>query len=299
VDNLWKLIRKTIAGPIFVTGLPKFFSPLSKSKEDNPAVVERIYPLIAGSELGNGFSELNDPLDQYQRFKKQQEMRESGDEEAHMLDIDFVEMLEYGMPPAFGFGMSERVFWFFEDVTAKEGVPFPQLRHKIDETTMEIYPYIRQIMESEEKDDAATINYTQDMSKKITIVINENLEDWKVLNTIGHISAYLGHETDNDFYSGPAYSTKDGEEFDRTCQYPIIVLSANPSQLQQLRKDLTDTNLMHYNFLAEHLEVEKDEDIAETLSDKTTEDIELYGIGILGDRDKLKDITGKFSLWRF
>ena len=69
--------------------------------------------------------------------------RDAGDEEAMMLDIDFVEMLEYGMPPACGWGYSERVFWIFEGVTAREGVPFPQLRSEIDETTRAIYPQVK------------------------------------------------------------------------------------------------------------------------------------------------------------
>ena len=100
-------------------------------------------PVIAGSELGNGFSELNDPIDQLGRFVEQQRMRDAGDEEAMMLDIDFVEMLEYGMPPACGWGWSERVFWIFEGVSAREGVPFPQLRSEIDETTRELYPDVK------------------------------------------------------------------------------------------------------------------------------------------------------------
>ena len=96
--------------------------------------------MIAGSELGNGFSELNDPIDQYNRFIDQQKMRDAGDVEAMMLDIDYVEMLEYGMPPACGWGYSERVFWIFEGVTAREGVVFPQLRADYHETTKDLYP---------------------------------------------------------------------------------------------------------------------------------------------------------------
>jgi lysyl-tRNA synthetase class 2 len=139
IDNLWKGIRKNLAGPLFLINHPKYLSPLSKSKVDEPFIVERCQPIIAGSELGNGWSELNDPLDQFDRFKKQQELRDSGDEEAQWLDIDYVEMLEYGMPPTFGWGHSERVFWFLEDVTAREGVPFPQLKHELDPVTVDIY----------------------------------------------------------------------------------------------------------------------------------------------------------------
>lgn len=139
IDNIWKLIRKTIAGPAFLINEPKFMSPLAKSKPSNPNLTERFHIILAGSELGNGYSELNDPLDQLARFKEQQAAREQGDDEAQMLDIDFVEMLEYGMPPTSGYGHSERLFWFLENVTAREGTLFPQLKHKIDEVAKEIY----------------------------------------------------------------------------------------------------------------------------------------------------------------
>ncbi len=139
VDMLWKELRKEIAGPAFLVNHPKYLSPLAKTNIDMPHLAERFQPIIAGSELGNGWSEDNDPQRQLQSFKEQQDLRDSGDEEAQWLDIDFVEMLEYGMPPTFGFGHSERVFWFLEDVSAREGVPFPQLRYEMDETTKEIY----------------------------------------------------------------------------------------------------------------------------------------------------------------
>jgi lysyl-tRNA synthetase class 2 len=139
VDALWKIARRTIGGPAFLVRHPKYMSPLSKSNADMPHITERFQPIIAGSELGNGWAELNDPQDQLARFKEQQALRDKGDKEAQFLDIDYVEMLEYGMPPTFGFGHSERVFWFLEDVPAREGVPFPQLKTEMEESTKEIY----------------------------------------------------------------------------------------------------------------------------------------------------------------
>ena len=139
VDNLWKIIRKTISGPAFLVNEPKFMSPLAKSKTDNPELTERFHVILAGSELANAYSELNDPVDQFERFKEQQTARESGDEESQMMDVDFVEMLEYGMPPVSGYGHSERLFAFFEDLSTREATLFPQMRAKQDDTTREIY----------------------------------------------------------------------------------------------------------------------------------------------------------------
>jgi lysyl-tRNA synthetase class 2 len=143
IDKLWKKVRKDVAGPVWLINTPLFISPLSKADDNDPRFVQRFQAVLAGSELANGWSELNDPVDQLNRFVEQQGMREAGDDEAQMLDIDYVEMLEYGMPPACGLGFSERVFWVFEGVTAREGVPFPQLRQDIDEVTRSIYPEIK------------------------------------------------------------------------------------------------------------------------------------------------------------
>jgi len=130
IDNVWKLIRKTSAGPYWLIEEPLSLSPLAKKSSDNPLVTERFHPVIAGTEMGNGFSELNDPLDQLTRFEEQQAARDAGDDEAQMLDRDFVEMLEYGMPPACGWGNSERNFWLLEGVPGREAVPFPTMKRK-------------------------------------------------------------------------------------------------------------------------------------------------------------------------
>lgn len=142
LDKLWKKIRVEIAGPAFLVDIPTFLQPLAKVQPDEPRLTEQFNLLLGGTEACKAYSELNDPIDQLNRFKEQQAMRDAGDSEAMMLDIDFVEMLEYGMPPACGYGHSERLFWMIEGVTAREGVVFPQLRSEIDTTTREIYKEI-------------------------------------------------------------------------------------------------------------------------------------------------------------
>jgi len=130
IDSLWKYCRKQIGGPGFLVHVPKALSPLSKSKAGNKKITERFQPIIAGSELGNGYSELNNPIDQKKRFAKQATLREEGDKEAQMYNDEFVEALEYGMPPTCGFGMSERVFAFLEGVNVREAQIFPLMRPK-------------------------------------------------------------------------------------------------------------------------------------------------------------------------
>ncbi len=130
IDNLWKYCRKNIAGPAFLVGHPVFIAPLSKRKEDQPQQVEKFQPILAGAEVGNGYSELNDPIDQRERFEAQNKLLRDGDDEAMMPDWDFVEALEYGMPPTCGFGMGERLFAFFEGKPLREVTLFPLMRPK-------------------------------------------------------------------------------------------------------------------------------------------------------------------------
>ncbi len=130
VDTLWKYCRRKISGPVFLTGHPKLVSPLSKSMPENLNLTERFQIIIAGSEVGNGFSELNDPIDQDERFKIQQELIKAGDKEAMMPDTEFVEMLEHGMPPTCGFGFGEMLFAFLADKPIRETQLFPLMKPK-------------------------------------------------------------------------------------------------------------------------------------------------------------------------
>jgi len=129
IDMIYKkTIRPKIIQPSLLINHPVLVSPLAKRKEDDPQKVERVQVLAAGTEIGNGWSELNNPIDQQERFEEQQKLRKEGDTEAQMYDRDFVEALEYGMPPAAGFGMSQRFFSVLVDKPIRETVFFPALR---------------------------------------------------------------------------------------------------------------------------------------------------------------------------
>ncbi|MBP6931600.1 MAG: lysine--tRNA ligase [Candidatus Pacebacteria bacterium] len=130
MDTLWKYCRKNIAGPVFLIHHPKLVSPLAKACRDNPDLTERFQIIIAGSEVGNGFSELNDPIDQRARFELQQKLIERGDDEAMMPEWEFVDMLEHGMPPTCGFGFGERLFSFMVDKPIRETQLFPLMKPK-------------------------------------------------------------------------------------------------------------------------------------------------------------------------
>lgn len=135
LDELFKkIIRPHLIQPTFVVDYPRELSPLSKKKADNPDFTERFQLVAGGMELTNAFSELNDPLDQKERFKEQEILRREGDLEAQRIDYDFIEALEYGLPPTAGFGLGiDRLVAIITNVhNIKEVILFPTLKPKND-----------------------------------------------------------------------------------------------------------------------------------------------------------------------
>lgn len=137
----------------------------------------------------------------------------------------------------------------------------------------------------------------QDFTRRIVILVNQELPAWKVLNTVGHISAHFGSHLGEEFRTQPYFKTLDGAEIPRNSQYPIIILSGSTEAIKSFSKEIESEDLEKMFFIPEMIETTDDENIEAFLSLKTKEELEYLGIGLFGENEKIKKLTQGFKLY--
>jgi lysyl-tRNA synthetase class 2 len=270
-----KTIRPNLIQPMFVVDYPVEVEPLAKRIPKTPNLVQRMQVLAMGSELGKGFSELNDPLDQRERFEEQMKLREKGDDEAQMMDEDYVEAMEYGMPPNTGFGVSERLFSMLMDRPIRETVVFPTMRSASAKASLD----------------------KQSFEKKMVMVVEKELGEWKLLNALSHMAAFIGNKMPDTFDTGTHFETKDGVKLPRNSQFPIVVLSATRSQIKELTEQAQKQGILEITFTKDMIETTDDKKLEKMIGEQDSEHLDYLGIGLFGQKSELDEITRGLTLW--
>ena len=212
-----KYVEETLIQPTFLYGHPVEISPLTKKNPEDPRFVDRFELFIGGKEFANAYTELNDPVDQLERFEDQLKERELGNEEANDIDIDFVEALEYGMPPAggIGYGIDRLVMFFTESASIRDVILFPTMKpqgvkqvinkpsttttQKIDFSKVEIEPLFEDYVDFEtfSKSDFRAVKVKEceavpKSSKLLKFVLNDGTGEDRVI--LSGIHAYYNPE---------------------------------------------------------------------------------------------------------
>lgn len=279
IDLLWKHCRKKISGPGFLIDVPVDMEPLAKRKTDDQGLVQRFQVLLAGSEVGKGYSELNDPIDQAERFSLQQKMRDAGDEEAQMFDKDFVEALEIGMPPTCGFGVSERLFSFLMDKPSREAQIFP-------------------LMRPEKGSGALGYGKTKDTNISVAVINKgQKLEKWQEMNTIAHLNASHAARGGKGLVMQDTIDTKDGNKIKLNVQHAIMIKEAKTNkEMLDLIKKARDKGLEVVEFMREMIVTSDDNKLMEMAKKQNMNEINFLGVLVYGKKSVVEKLTEKFGL---
>lgn len=276
IDTIYKkTVRQRLIQPCILVGHPIEVSPLSKVDPENPKKVLRAQLVAVRSELTNSFAELNDPIDQRQRFEEQMRLREEGDNEAQMIDEDFLQALEYGMPPAFGFGMSERLFAILMDRSIRETVIFPPMKAKEGQVSLK------------ENQEAVVV-----MNKGAKLV------SWQELNAVAHLAAAFGARKGVKLFTQDEIETKDAKRIKLNIQHAIMIKTADSStKLQNILDQARKHNLHVAEFTQEMIETTSDKKVIALTKEKNISEVNRLGILIFGDQSKVESITKDFPLY--
>jgi lysyl-tRNA synthetase class 2 len=249
-------------------------APLAKSNPDGKTV-QRFQPIFAGSEVGNGYSELNDPIDQSERFEVQQKLIDRGDTEAMMPDHEFVEMLEHGMPPTCGFGFGERMFAILVDKPLRELQMFPLMKPKdITEPSKEL--------------------------QVVNAIVNGGLElePWQILNTVAHLSAAFGARSEKNLFKFDSIKTGDDKNIKLNIRHAIMIKKAESSEaIWKLSDRAQADGLEIAHFTREMIETTNDNKVMENTKAKNQKDIDLLGLLVFGPKSKVEELTAGLKLY--
>lgn len=138
----------------------------------------------------------------------------------------------------------------------------------------------------------------QDFSKKMVIVLREDLSSWPLTNTIGHIAAFLGNKMKEPFDTGSSFQSKDVLNYPRNSQYPVVALKATEDQLKDLIRELRGRGLLWIAYVQEMIDMSNDAELAKALQAINSEEMDVLGLGIFGDKVELKELTRKLTLWK-
>lgn len=304
IDTLWKFCRKKIPWPWFLVNEPKDMSPLSKSKPENTILTERFHILIAWSEVWNWYSELNDPLDQKERFEIQQKLRDEWDDEAQMADFDFVEALMHWMPPTAWFWISERLFAFLEDKPIRETQIFPLMKPIEQEKEKNSWQYEWKKIEIKNtvKDSKLTNSQILQLNEKeykFIAILNKKFEIWKLFNALWHATAWLVSISNelNQFWF-LEYKDKDNWIHPAISHYWFIVLKAdNSNQIKNVREICLQKNIL-FNDFCESMTIWTSKQQYEKTQNLSSQELEYMGIVMFSDSNSFGEFTKKFSLFK-
>lgn len=281
LDSIYKkLCRPHLIQPTFIIDYPVAFNPFAKRKEGDSSTIDRFQLVISGIELVNAFSELNNPIEQKERYLEQDNKGKKGDEAISPTDMAYLEAMEYGMPPNGGIGIGiDRLVMFLSGVkNIKEVILFPTMKPK---------------EQFQDKESKKTMMVIAVLNKKA------KLEPWQELNAIAHLTAAFGARVGRgELFTRDTIVSKDNHQIKLNIKNAIMIKTA-PSEkvLRELLTKAKNAKLEVDEFIREMIETTNDKKVTEITASKNFADIEYLGILIYGPKDVVEDLTSDLKLY--
>jgi lysyl-tRNA synthetase class 2 len=277
MDKIYKKVaRPFMLNPMFLIQQPVELEPLAKRDPKNPNLVHRWQIIAGGAELGKCFSELNDPIDQYNRFVEQQKARDNGDEEAQFMNEDYVKALEYGLPPLSGFGMSERLVSFLLGKHIRECVTFPAIR----------------------SEDNQASKAKKTLVAHAVILNSEDIPLWSKLNAAAHLSASFSAREGKKLIWMDETVTADGEKIPMNIQHAIVMKQAKKrADLLNLKLKAEKEGLVVSCFTEEMRDSSNDAKVKIAQENKKAIEIGWLGVLVFGEKKLVESLTEDLEMF--
>ncbi len=282
-------VEEKLIQPTIIYDYPIEVSPLAK-KCDDPRFTQRFEMFANGSELGNNYSELNDPIDLWKRFVGEKKREKAGFDEAHQTDYDYLEAIEHGFPPTCGIAIGiDRLVMFLTDArNIKEVIPFPTLR-----------PDRRHAVSPAVAGEADHEDLPDEKSKRFVAIMRVGVDPGRMMNALGHMTAGLaGGHMEGKGMSFLQYKDRDGGVHPNISHFPFIVLRAdNSNQIRTVRKEAQKRGIPFTDFTSTMTVGTSAEQVGRT-AETPEANLDYFGICLFGSTEELKAVTKKFSLFK-
>ncbi len=296
-------VEHKLIQPTHVTDHPFEISPLAKNHRDNPRLVERFESFVNGWEVANAFTELNDPAIQRARFEEQVKMAEQGDDEAQMLDEDYITALEFGLPPTagWGFGIDRLTMLLTNSHNIRDVICFPTLRPVFSKTEASTLspPSSVKAPEAPLHNMPESVDMDDGQYRFVVVVNGKEESSAKLINAVGHSMVGLsGGVAKDENKCLIDYQDSEGSIHPSISHYPVIVLKAkNSNQIRKIRQQAVEKDFLFTDFTKD-MQLGSSKEQMASLRLKKDEDVEYLAISLFGKTEDLKELTGKLSLYR-
>lgn len=277
IDKIYKKVaRPFMVNPMFLILQPVEIDALAKRDPNQPELVHRWQIIAGGEELGKCYSELNDPIDQLERFEVQQAARDAGDDEAQFMNKEYVKALEYGLPPLSGFGMSERLVSFLLGKHIRECVTFPHIRSQ----------------------DQVAGKHGKTQVAHAILLNTDDIPLWSKLNAAAHLSAALGARKGERLIKIDHGQTRDGEIIPMNIQHAIVMKSTlDKQELLDLKRKGEAQELEVTLFTTEMRESSNDNKVVEAIGSKKISEVGILGVLLFGEKKFVERLTDHLDLF--